>query len=218
MRRKLDSVKLPCGERAIYRCPHVHGWLSCLARARAPRALALCWLLTLGPAVSRAQAPELESARQLFDEGVAHARSGQWELALAAFQAAYGLSPRASLLFNLASAQLRSGKLLASNANFRRFIASSDAAVTPSARRAAELQIARIEQRIPRLRIQIEGLREGDRVSLDQARVYPDELGHDMWLDPGVHTVRVDRPRGDQEVRTIAVTEGQIRVLAFRLP
>jgi hypothetical protein len=39
-----------------------------------------------------------------------------------------------------------------------------------------------------------------------------------MWLDPGVHTVRVDRPRGDQEVRTIAVTEGQVRILAFRLP
>ena len=82
----------------------------------------------------------------------------------------------------------------------------------------AEAQIAHIEQRIPRLRIEIDGLRADDRVSLDQARVYPDELGHDMWLDPGVHTVRVERPRGDQEVRTIAVAEGQIRVLAFRLP
>jgi tetratricopeptide (TPR) repeat protein len=218
MRRSVDSVKLPRRQPAVYRCAHVHRWLSCSARARAPRALVLCWLLALGPAASRAQAPELESARQLFYEGVAHAKSGQWELALAAFQAAYGLAPRASLLFNLASAQLRSGKLLASNANFRRFLASNDGAVSPPARRAAELQVARIEQRIPRLRIQIDGLREGDRVSLDQVRVYPDELGHDMWLDPGVHTVRVDRPRGDQEVRTIAVTEGQIRVLAFRLP
>jgi tetratricopeptide (TPR) repeat protein len=179
---------------------------------------ALCWALALAPGYVRAQAAELESARQLFYEGVAHARSGAWELALAAFQEAHGLAPRPSVLFNLAAAQLRAGKLLASSANYRRFIASSDPAVTPSARRVAEQQIARIEQRIPRLRIEIDGLRAGDRILLDQARLYPDELGHDMWLDPGVHTVRVDRPRGDQEVRTIAVSEGEIRVLAFRLP
>jgi hypothetical protein len=178
----------------------------------------LCCALALGRTGARAGAPDLEGARALFYEGVAHARNGQWEQALAAFQAAYGLAPEPSLLFNLASAQLRSGKLLASSANYRRFLASSARTGPASARRAAELQVARIEQRIPRLRIEIEGLREGDRISLDQTRVYPDELGHDMWLDPGVHTVRVERPRGDQEVRTIAVTEGQIRVLAFRLP
>ncbi len=180
--------------------------------------LALCWLYALTPIAARAQVRELDDARQLFFEGVAHAKDGQWELALIAFQAAYSLAPRPHVLFNLASAQLRSGKLLASNANFRRFIASSDPAVTPVARRTAELQVARIEQRMPRLRIQIDGLRDGDRILLDQARLYPDELGHDMWLDPGIHTVRVDRPRGDQEIRTIAVSEGQFRVLAFRLP
>jgi hypothetical protein len=169
-------------------------------------------------AAAHAQTPELASARQLFYEGVAHARSGQWELALSAFQSAYGLAPEPSVLFNLASAQLRSGKLLASSANFRRFLASDQRGLTASAQRAAALQIARIEQRIPRLRIEIDGLRDGDRIALDQVRLYPDELGHDMWLDPGVHTVRVDRPRGDQEVRTIAIAEGEIRVLAFRLP
>jgi tetratricopeptide (TPR) repeat protein len=192
------------------------GFAHALARAR--RILALCCALALGRADARAQAPALESARQLFYEGVAHARHGQWELALAAFQTAYRLAPEPSVLFNLASAQLRAGKLLASSANYRRFLASDEPAPSASARRAAERQIARIEQRIPRLRIEIDGLREGDRILLDQARLYPDELGHDMWLDPGVHTVRVDRPRGDQEVRTIGVSEGQIRVLSFRLP
>jgi tetratricopeptide (TPR) repeat protein len=185
-----------------------------------PPKLALLGLtiLLLAGAPAQAQPGDLAEARQLFSEGVSHARAKQWELALAAFQAAYAIAPKPSVLFNLAAAQMRCGKLLASTANFRRFAASEDASITRSQRQAATLQIAHIETRIPRLRVQIEGLRDGDRVLLDQARVYPDELGHDMWLDPGVHTVRVDRPRGDQEVRTIAVTEGQVRVLAFRLP
>jgi hypothetical protein len=154
----------------------------------------------------------------MFVEGVTHARSGQWQLALVAFEAAYAIAPRPTVLFNLAAAQMRTGKLLASNANFRRFANSEDPAITRSQRRSAELQLAQVEARIPRLRIEIEGLKDGDRIMLDQARIYPDELGHELWIDPGLHRVRVDRPRGDQEVRTIAVAEGQVRVLAFRMP
>jgi len=180
--------------------------------------------MTLAPGPLRleghaaAQTRELPDARQLFMEGVGHARAGQWPLAMAAFEAAFALAPRPAVLFNLASAQLRCGKMLASSANYRRFVASDDPSVGPAHRRVAQQQVERIEQRVPRLRVVIDGLKEGDRILLDQVRMYPDELGHDMWLDPGVHTVRVDRPRGDQEVRTIAVSEGQVRVLSFRMP
>lgn len=172
----------------------------------------------LGAARVQAQSRDVSDARQLFSEGVTHARLKQWELALAAFEAAFNIAPKPTVLFNLATAQMRCGKLLASTANFRRFAALEDASISRVQRHAAEVQVTQIEQRIPRLRVEIDGLKDGDRVLLDKARLYPDELGHDMWLDPGVHTVRVDRPRGSQEVRTIAVTEGQVRVLAFRLP
>lgn len=170
------------------------------------------------PGLVRSQNRDLSDARQLFREGVAHARAKQWQLALAAFEAAFSIAPKPSALFNLASAQLRCGKLLASTANFRRFADDDDPSITRAQRRVADMQVHHIEQRIPRLRVQIEGLRDGDRVLLDQTRLYPDELGRDLWLDPGVHTVRVDRPRGSQEMRTIAVTEGEVRVLSFRLP
>jgi len=186
--------------------------------ARIALALALAAAPALRCLAQPADASRLTEARELFAAGVTHARSQQWELALQSFQSAFNLAPKPSVLFNLAAAQMRCGKLLASTANFRRFVASDDPSITRAQRQTAELQITRIEQRIPRLRVQIEGLKEGDRILLDQTRLYPNELDHDMWLDPGVHTVRVDRPRGDQEVRTIAVTEGQVRVLAFRLP
>lgn len=190
----------------------------CAQLTRLVLVLLLCAGASAGSRAQPAEPNRVAEARELFREGVNHARAQQWELALTAFQAAFALAPRPSVLFNLAAAQMRCGKLLASTANFRRFVASEDPAISRVQRQTAELQITRIEQRIPRLRVQIEGLKDGDRVLLDQTRVYPDELGHDMWLDPGVHTVRVDRPHGDQEVRTIAVSEGQVRVLAFRLP
>lgn len=180
-------------------------------------ACALCAVLGLSQRVW-ADPRELADARQMFVEGVAHARGGEWQLALAAFEAAYAIAPRPTLLFNLAAAQMRTGKLLASNANFRRFVNSEDPSITRVQRRTAELQLAQVEARIPRLRIEIEGLKEGDRILLDQTRVYAEELGRELWIDPGLHRIRVDRPRGDQEVRTIAVAEGQVRVLAFRMP
>lgn len=193
---------------------------------RALRVTILCASVLLLPSAAlppfigraAAQPRELADARQMFVEGMAHARAGQWPLALTAFEAAFALAPRPAVLFNLAAAQLRCGKMLASSANYRRFVASDDPAITAVHRRVAQQQVESIEQRVPRLRVIIEGLKHGDRILLDQTRLYPDELGHDMWLDPGVHTVRVDRPRGDQEVRTIAVSEGQVRVLSFRLP
>lgn len=180
-------------------------------------ACALCAAVGLSQRAS-ADPRELADARQMFIEGVAHARGGQWQLALAAFEAAYAIAPNPSLLFNLAAAQMRTGKLLASNANFRRFANSDDPAITRSQHRTAELQLAQVEARIPRLRIEIDGLRDGDRILLDDARLYAEELGRELWIDPGQHRVRVERARGDQEVRTIAVSEREVRVLAFRMP
>jgi hypothetical protein len=167
---------------------------------------------------ARAESRELSEARQMFVEGVTHARAGHWDLALAAFEAAYAIAPQPSVLFNLAAAQKRTGKLLASNANFRRFVNSDDSTISRTQQRVAQRELADVEARIPRLRIEIEGLKDGDRILLDQVRIYPEELGRELWVDPGVHRVRVDRPHGDQQVRTIAVSEGQVRVLAFQMP
>ncbi len=175
-------------------------------------------LAATAPATARAEPRELSDARQLFTEGVDHARAGQWPLAVAAFEAAYAIAPRPTVLFNLAAAQKRTGKLLASNANFRRFVNSEDPGISRAQLRVAQAELADVESRIPRLRIEIAGLKDGDRVMLDHTRIYPDELGRELWIDPGLHQVRVDRPGGDQQQRAIEVHEGQVRLLSFRMP
>lgn len=187
-------------------------------------ALLLCSTALLAGEPSRAHAepgpaePSLAAARAHFVQGVAQAKQASWQAALASFQAAYQLAPEPTVLFNLAGAQLRCGKLLASNTNYRRVLASADLRLTRAQRIAAEQQVSRIERRMPRLRLHIQGLRNDDRVLLDQARLYPDELDRDMWVDPGPHQLRIIRVQGHPEARTIDLAEGELRIVALSLP
>jgi tetratricopeptide (TPR) repeat protein len=161
---------------------------------------------------------DLGRARAHFQSGLAEAKRGDWEAALASFSAAYRLAPEPAVLFNLAGAQYRCGKLLASNTNYRRVLAREDGALSRAQRSAARKQVTLIERRMPRLRVHIQGLRGDDRVLLDQARVYPDELDRDMWVDPGSHALAVVRARGNPETTTLVLAEGELRVLALSLP
>ncbi|HEX5657665.1 MAG TPA: hypothetical protein VFX59_10745 [Polyangiales bacterium] len=170
------------------------------------------WLVVSATAADAAH----DEARARFEAGLAHARRSEWPAALADFTAAYAAAPEPNLLFNLAGAQYRCGKLLASNTNYRRLLG---AATLSSAQRAAvSAQIERIELRMPRLRVHIQGLRDDDRVLLDRARLYPDELDRDMWVDPGRHELEIVRAVGGPEARTTTLGEGERRVLALALP
>ncbi|MFT3927600.1 MAG: hypothetical protein QM778_34020 [Myxococcales bacterium] len=158
----------------------------------------------------------LESRKQ-FKLGVEQARLGHWAEALVAFQVSYALVPNPAALFNLAGAQHRTGKLLVSNANYRRFNASTAPGISPSHRKVAETQMARIEASIPRLRVVVEGLRPDDRLLIDDKRIYMNELDHNLWVDPGSHTVSVLRPGGHEEVRRIVLSQGDRRLMQFRV-
>lgn len=182
-----------------------------------PAALCLC---LAGGLEARVQAEGSETeARAQFERGLAEARSGQWASALEAFERCYRLAPtRLSALFNLAGAQMRTGKLLHAHANYHRLANRKDAALGPAHHRAVERQLRAIEERIPRLRVQIDGLRPDDCVLLDRTRLYPNELGTELWVDPGEHVLAVYRPNGAQEIRRLVLGEGQHQFLSLGLP
>lgn len=174
-------------------------------------------LTLLFAASARAQAP-LDAARRHFQAGLAHAERGDWRGALAAFTAAYELAPRPRVLFNLAGAQLRCGMLLSASTNYRRLLTSGGSELTSAQRDASRRQLALIEERVPRLRVRIEGLAPDDRIHLDRTRLYPEELDRDMWIDPGTHVLTVMRTQGATETRTVVVVERERRVLLLSLP
>jgi tetratricopeptide (TPR) repeat protein len=149
-------------------------------------------------------------AEQKFAAGLAHARAGQWGSALEAFEACYRLDPsRPSALFNLAGAQLRTGRMLHAHANYHRLRERRDGALGSSHRRAVERQLALIEERIPRLRVEVEGLRADDRVLLDKTRLYANELDMELWVDPGAHVLAVYRTHGEPAIKHLLLTEKQ---------
>ena len=156
-------------------------------------------------------------ARAQFESGLASARAGQWASALASFEACYRLAPTLSVLFNLAGAQLRTGHLLHAHANYHRIKDSKDAALTAAHRRAADQQLKLIEERMPRVRVQIEGLRADDRVLLDRTRLYPNELDMELWVDPGEHVLAVYRPSGAQQIKHFVLGEGHHQFLTLQL-
>lgn len=170
-------------------------------------------VLTLGLALfaTHAYADDIEArARALFAAGLAHAREGRWEDARDAFAESHELLPeRPTTLFNLAGAQLRTGRLLHAYANYHRLSERHAAQLSSSHRRAIARQLARIERRMPRLRLQIEGLGPQDRVLLDRNRLYPDELERELWLDPGAHTLTVYRSDGSPLIRKFVLEQGQ---------
>ena len=192
---KQRPLRFPKWVRVIY--PALFQWCvascsacscACARGRNRPLRRSLCPLgpMRLKLPLARAEpAPSTDEARKQFRLGVEEARKGHWAEALVAFQVSYALVPNPAALFNLAGAQHRTGKLLVSNANYRRFNASNAVGISANHRKAAETEMARIEASIPRLRVVVEGLRPEDRLLIDNKRIYLNELDHDLWVDPG---------------------------------
>jgi hypothetical protein len=184
------------------------------SRARLTVTLAL-----LCAAPSQAQPKDvLDDARRLFGAGMLHAKNGAWSDATQAFEQAYVLVQKPAVLFNLAGAQMRVGKLLAAASNYTRFIHLDDPTITPRHRAIAERQLARIQARIPRLQVQVTGMRPEDRLTIDRLRIYPNELELEHWVDPGEHTVVLIRASGQSETHRVVLAEGEHRVIPITLP
>ncbi len=177
----------------------------------------LVWLSCLAPLTTATRAettPEGPEARRQFQQGVGEARRGDWAAALSSFEQAYALSRQPSALFNLAGAQLRTGRMLESNANYHRFLGLRDPRIARVHKDAAQEQLASIEARIPRLRLHVLGLRAEDRVIVDTQRLYAPDLAHEQWLNPGHHVVTVYRHGGGSETHRLTLLEAEHKMLS----
>ncbi|MBT3218232.1 MAG: hypothetical protein HN348_04020, partial [Proteobacteria bacterium] len=68
-------------------------------------------LLISAPAIAEPSAAEIERAKELYTNGRALFAEGDYENAMIAFEAAYAIDQQPLLLYNMASALERSGKL-----------------------------------------------------------------------------------------------------------
>ena len=130
-----------------------------------------------------------QRARQLFQTGIEAADRGDWTEASEAFEEAYALVPSGSILFNLAGARARVGRLAEAVEDYRRFLEMNEGPA--GIRAAAERALLNLRARLPKLELQVLGMRPGDELLDGEDPLTLTDSP--MEVDPGVHILRVRR-------------------------
>ena len=181
--------------------------MSALRSIVATLTLVLGASIALPASVEAQRASESVLAREQFRAGVTAARESRWDDAAEAFQRSYELSPRPLTLLNLAGAYAQTGRLVESVEAYRMFLMERTG-VTARMRTDAEAQLADLEPRIPRARIRVLGIAEGDVVRLDEYELSTASLEQPLPVNPGDHNVTVQRGEQDPIVVPFTLDEG----------
>lgn len=172
----------------------------------------------LAPCGARAQSSsEVAAARTLFQQGLAQARAGAWEEALSSFERSLAIAPRPNTLLNMAGAQTQTGRLVAAVESYRRFLSEATDRSSRRYRPQARQALAELEPQLAHLTLRIDGLADGDVVSLGDQELARAVLGVDLPLDPGEHGLTVTRRGRDVLSETFTVAQGETRELALRV-
>lgn len=170
-------------------------------------AFALVCTTATPPRAFAQRASEQVLAREQFRAGVDAAQAEQWETAVEAFQRSYELAPRPLTLLNLAGAYAQTGHLVEAVEALRMFLQERQG-VTARMRTDAQAQLDELEPRVPRARIRVLGLEDGDVVRLDEYELSTASLDAPLPVNPGTHGVTLERPRAEPIVLSFEVAEG----------
>ena len=183
-------------------------------------ALAVLLSLAVAPDVARAQEPsesEMAAARELFQSGLEHARAGRWDDARADFERSWSIAQVPTTLLNLAGAQAESGQLVAALESYREFLPLATGRRAARYRVQAEEALAALEARVPKLELSIDGLQEGDVITVDGDEISQAIVGVPLPVDPGPHEVVVTRSGAEVGRGEITLSEGGTQPLVVEL-
>ncbi len=180
-------------------------------RARACRWTVAGVLVALLPSVASAHDPE--KAARLFQEGRAAMDAHDTELACQRFAESEAEDPREGTLINLARCEEAQGKLATARQYWQQ--AADLARALGDDRVGYDLQeLARIDGRVPRLTIQLEGDAPPETVvHRDDIEFAGGSLGVALPIETGRHVVRASAPGREPQQYTVDLAEGEHRVL-----
>lgn len=134
---------------------------------------------------------QLEQARKLFEEGLAHVEAGDWVQAEQAFRRVLVMRSSPVVAYNLASALARLGRLIECAELLRAIV--RDNTVDAATREPAQHLLLEIEPQIGSLTVRVVGNTEDLVLRLDQRTLGAGELVQAISVDPGVHTIAGER-------------------------
>ena len=185
-----------------------------LARFRATAALVVC---TLSVSVSAQSASDLERGRSLYREGLSLEAAGDWKAALQKFQDVARIRLTPQVRFHMARTKEHLGRLTEALGDYR--MAEYEAARV----RAPELGLIsearrNLQQRVPRLVLEQQGPRGVQRLTLDGVELGQNQLGLELAVDPGRHTVEAVWADGAKLEQTVDAREGHTTRVLLRQP
>ncbi len=132
-----------------------------------------------------------EKAKSLFMKGVDLFSEENLPEALAAFEESYAMRPKNSVLFNIGMCHKALFNYVESIRTFREYLKKGRGKIKSAQRKAAEEALARMEKLIGHLEV-VEAP-EGAEVTVDGVPVGTAPLLESLILDPGLHSVRVEK-------------------------
>jgi len=171
------------------------------------RALLVALSVALSSQAARASDDDTERAERAFGEGNAAFAVGDYQAAFAAYRAAWSLKQTFDIACNLGrtEVELSLARDAAEHLDYclRTFSVSSRGEVRDANKRFRDL-FARVRREVCALSVEVRPA--GAEISVDGASYGIAPLGHDIFLDPGTHRVRV-RQSGYEEAERIVNTE-----------
>lgn len=169
-----------------------------------------CWMIlaaTLAmPSPVRAQEP-IDMAKTHYASAAAYYGRGQYKEAVREFKAAYTLSKKPDLLYNIAQCWERLGDLARSISYYNRYLTESPNATDAD---KVKLRIGSLKKRLGRTAIALKSGTPGAEVFVDGRKIGTLPMSSPFKVKPGTHKVEV-RKRGFVSFRsTVAAAVGRI--------
>jgi hypothetical protein len=111
-------------------------------------------------------------------------------------------------IMNLAGALAQTGRLVEAAEAYRMFLSEAQTGAAARVRPEAESQLATLEGRIPHVRLQIHGRLDSDTVTLDEYQLSAAAIGSALPVDPGEHTLTIERDGLEPRSVTFTAQEG----------
>jgi len=174
-------------------------------------------LLALALVLAATVPARAESADELKKQAISAARAKDWDTARKKFEAAYELDRLPLTLYNLATAQEQTGRLLAARANFIKFLETVPGD-NSKFRKLAKAAIARLDADIPTVQIRLEGFTASVVVELDGAALSAAALAAPIQLDPGKHVIVASRGTDELTRREVVAIRGARQETVLNAP
>jgi len=178
--------------------------------------LAVCFALATprGARADDGEEAKKQEALVLLKEGNKAAQEGDHALALEKFEQAYEKYASPNLLINIGTTLAHLGRHAEAADTYERFLADPKAEASKKA--AVQSQLALLEQRIARIRVELS--EPGARLTLDGGRsVGGGGVREIVRVDPGSHTLVATKEGFREASATVSVKAGQVEIVEMRL-